>query len=189
MHDLVDKQGMAISNFCGRGKPFFAAERLALPRKTSAALGKTCIAAHALIWLNRRTKELADMSERVGANRRVSEGAYSQWTCIMTKVSAVTGLAAIVEKISPRWADGAEALRCHIPGRDAELLRQICADAVAIAHDMKQKHLEKRAESWRAFTLKQVMDGASIAHRLDGCGVQSYRVAAIHCGSGLTELA
>ena len=59
-----------------------------------------------------------------------------------------------------------EALRCHIPGRDTELLRQMYADAVATAHDMKQKHLEKRAETWRAFTLKQVMDGASTAHRL-----------------------
>ena len=92
------------------------------------------------------------MSEKVGAGRRVSEGAYSQWSCIKTKVSAVTGLAAIVERIRSQWADHMDALRCHIPVRDADLQRQMHTDAIATARDMKQMHLQKRAETWRAFT-------------------------------------
>ena len=106
------------------------------------------------------------MSAKVAAGQWLSEGASSQWSSVMAKVSAISGLPAIIDKISPAWAGRMEAVRCHIPGRDTDRLREIQQEAMLIARDMKKVHLQDRLESWRAFSHKQVLTGASIAHRL-----------------------
>ena len=166
LHDLVDAHGHAKSAYCGRGKHVTTTQKLALPRKTSAALGKTCIAAHALVWLSRRVKELADMSAKVAAGLRVAVGASRHWSSIMAKLSTVSGLPSIIDRISPAWAGRMEDVRCHIPGRDTLKLREIQQLAFCTARDMKKAHLHGRMESWRAFARKQVLTGAAIAHRL-----------------------
>ena len=166
LHDLVGPQGQAKSAYCGRGMRVATIQKLALPRKTSAALGKTCIAAHALVWLSRRVKELADMSGKVAAGQRLAGGASKQWSMVMAKLSAVSGLPAVIDRISPAWSGRMENVRCHILGRDTAKLREIQQLAVHTARDMKRAHLHGRMESWRSFANKQVLTGAAIAHRL-----------------------
>ena len=166
INDLVDHEGFARASHCGRSEPVHTIKRLSLPQRTSAALGKICIYAHALVWLGRRLRELADISAKVSAGHPLPDGARDQWGRIMSKVSAPTGLPSIVEKIGERWREHMEVIRCHTPGRDTETLRTIGREALAVAADMKKSQLEKRAESWRNFSERQVASGAPAAHRL-----------------------
>ena len=166
MHDLVDALGQAKGSYCGRGKRVATTQKLALPRRTSAALGKTCISAHALVWLSRRVKELADISAKVAVGQRLSEGSQKQWSSIMAKITAISGLPAIIDRISSAWSERMEVVRGHIPGRDTMALREIQQEALLVARDMKAGHLRNRLESWRTFARKQVLTGAAVAHRL-----------------------
>ena len=75
VNDIVGLDGLARASHCGRGQPTRTQMCLALPRRTSAALGKVCIYAHALLWLSRRLRELADISAKVSEGRSISQGA------------------------------------------------------------------------------------------------------------------
>ena len=91
-----------------------------------------------------RVKELADVSAKVASRQWLSEGASSQWFSVMAKVSAISGLPAIIDKIGPAWAGKVEAVRCHIPGRDADRLREIQQEAMRTARGMKKVHLRDK---------------------------------------------
>ena len=106
------------------------------------------------------------MSGKVAAGQRLAGGASKQWSMVMAKLSAVLGLPAVIDRISPAWSGRMENIRCHIPGRDTAKLREIQQLAVHTARDMKRAHLHGRMESWRSFAHKQVLTGAAIAHRL-----------------------
>ena len=166
LNDLVEPDGSARDAFCGRGKLVHTAQRLALPRRTSSALGKVCISAHALIWLGRRVKELAAISSKIAGGQVITAGASCQWRNIICKLSSVSGLIKFVEKLGPEWRDRVEMVRNHVLGRDPQLLHAVVGMAFATAADMKAKHLEQRSESWRSFVAKQVATGAAVAHRL-----------------------
>ena len=166
VNDFVDADGVAGASHCGRSELVHTIKRLSLPQRTSAALGKICIYAHALIWLGRRVRELADISAKVTEGHPISVGAFEQWSRIISKVAAPTGLPMVVEKIGEEWRDHMESIRCHIPGRYIEALRAIVRTAASTATDMKKSQLVKRVESWRSFSDRQVASGASLAHGL-----------------------
>ena len=166
LNDIVDHEGLARASHCGRGESVRTIYRLSLPQKTSAALGKVCIYAHALLWLSRRLRELADISAKVSAGQPITSGALDQWSRLMAKVAAPTGLPMIVEKIGAPWPDHMEAVRCHMPGRGTSVLRDILRAAAEAAADIKTHNLEKRASTLWDFAEKQVASGASVAHRL-----------------------
>ena len=188
LHDLVEPGGMARSSYCGRGQAVRIAQQLALPRRTSAALGKVCISAHALIWLARRLAELIAISHKVESGCCLSDGALAQWSRIMAKLTTVQGLPGTIQKLSPEWVDHMESVSTHVPGRDTETLRNVHDAALTTATAMKARHLEQRAQSWTKFVQKQVVSGAAVAHRMikrdnmqcvstDTCGVGAQRSA------------
>ena len=166
VNDFVSADGTARASHCGRSEPVHAIQRLSFPQRTSTAFGKICIYAHALVWLGRRVRELADISAKVTASHPISEGALEQWSRILSKVAAPTRLPMTVEKLGEAWKDHMEVSRCHIPWRDTEALKVIGRKALSTATEMKKSQLDKRAESWRSLFDRQVASGASAAHRL-----------------------
>ena len=166
LHGCVDGKGMAATARSGRASGLRVVQRYALPMKASASLGKVSIPAHALAWLAIRVRELAHMSHIVEREQVISANALQQWSAIMDKVTAKTGLPSVVRKISLEWEEKIEFIRAHTPGRDTFGLERIGELAQSAAREIKTKHLEQKAESWKTFVDAQITNGASVAHRL-----------------------
>ena len=58
LHGFVGRDGFAKTDSRGRGRGVRTALKLALPKRTPAALGKVCLSAYALVWLGRRPNEV-----------------------------------------------------------------------------------------------------------------------------------
>ena len=141
-------------------------QQFALPKRASASFGKVSMQAHALAWLSTRARELAHISRKVQRGHLLSDLAKRQWGCLTQKLVAEKGLPAIIRAIDDEWRHRLDRIRNHCPGRDTAMLEAIAANAYDAATQIKRKHLEQRAESWRNFVTKQLANGAAAAHRL-----------------------
>ena len=84
----------------------------------------------------------------------------------MGKITARTGLAQIIRRISTEWDEQIETIKYHFPGRDTFTLERICELSQSAAERIKIEHLKGRADAWKTFVDKQVKLGAATAHRL-----------------------
>ena len=166
LHGCVSPQGMAKNSHSGRSQGLRTVQRLALPMRASAELGKVSMPAHALAWLSTRVKELANVSRKVERGHLISSKAYAQWTDIMNKVTAQRGLPEFIRKLGIEWEEKLDFVKNHTPGRDTFSLERISELAKVLAHKIKADHFETRASSWKNFVDKQLKNGAASAHRL-----------------------
>ena len=163
--DSVFSDGKELRAFLGRGSGIRFAQRLALPKRSSAKLGKVDATAHALRWFADRVKELAAVSRKLRDGVTVTATTARQCDNILGKLSADRGLASIVRSISSDWNKMVTSVCQHRPGYDSELLFKIsqCADEDAV--ERKKQQAERRASSWRSHVAKQLVNGAAATHR------------------------
>ena len=166
LHGHVNDRGLAAAAYTGRAEGLRIVQRVALPMKASASLGKVSIPVHALEWLCTRVRELACISRKIERGHFISQNALRQWSAIMSKVTAPKGLPAVLRKLGIEWGEKLEIIRDHIPGEDTYTLENICEVAHAKAGAMKLEHLQARAASWQQFVDRQLKTGAAAAHRL-----------------------
>ena len=116
LHGHVNIEGMAAAAYTGRSAGVRVVQKIALPMKASAALRKVSMPAHALAWLSTRVRELACFSCKIERGHQISENARVQWTSIMDRVLAGTGLPEIIRRIAPAWEEKLDFIRSHRPG-------------------------------------------------------------------------
>ena len=166
MHDIVSSDGEAKKTYIGRSQGVSITHRLALPKRASASLGKVSLTAHALVWFSVRVKELSYISRKIQRGHCITENTKKQWTALMNKIAAGTGLPLIIRRISDTWAGHVESVRRHILGQDTLMLERVSELARSEAVKVKADHLEERAASWRQYVSKQLANGAAASHRL-----------------------
>ena len=166
VHGCVTLQGMAPDAHSGRSQGLRTVQRLALPMRASADLGKVSMPAHALAWLSTRVKELANVSRKIERGHLISPKAHAQWTDIMNKVTAQRGLPEFIRKLGVEWEEKLDLVKNHTPGRDTYSLERVSEVASAMAHKFKADHFETRTSAWKSFVAKQLKNGAASAHRL-----------------------
>ena len=164
--DCVDKHGKPLKKHTGRAGGLRVVQRLALPMRASASLGKVSIQAHALNWLSVRVRELAGISRKIQRGHAISPGTVSQWTAIMGKITARSGLAQIIRRISLNWDEQIETIKNHTPGKDTFSLERAAEIAQSEAKLIKSEHMKGQADAWKSFVDKQIKSGAATAHRL-----------------------
>ena len=84
----------------------------------------------------------------------------------MGKLTAQSGLAAVIKQISTNWAEQVETIRNHVPGLDTYTLERSCELAKVTAERIKSEHFKSRADNWKTFVADQIKSGAAAAHRL-----------------------
>ena len=146
MGDLVDSWGKASSAHVGRARGVRVVKKTALPSRTSAALGKVDARSHTLKWLAIRVKKLAEMSPKLREGSTATAGTARQCDNAMAKITARSGLAATVRKISDEWEQMIDIVGEHTPGHDTELLRNIARSAEEDASERKKIHATARAD-------------------------------------------
>ena len=166
LHGHVNDRGLAAAAYTGRAAGLRVVQRLALPMRASASLGKVSIPVHALEWMCIRVRELACISRKIERGHFISQNALRQWTAIMSKVTSSKGLPSVVRKLGVEWEEKLEFIRAHNPGEDTYALERICEVAHAKAESMKLEHFQARTTSWQQFVDRQLKTGAAAAHRL-----------------------
>ena len=164
--DCVDQHGNPLKTHTGRAVGLRVVQRLALPMRASASLGKVSIQAHALTWFNSRVRELAGISRKIQRGHAITTGTVRQWSDIMGKITARSGLAQVIRRISLDWNDQIETIKNHVLGRDTFTLERACELSQSAAEKIKTEHLKGRADAWKTFVGKQLKSGAATAHRL-----------------------
>ena len=160
------KEGDPQAKYLGRSRSVEVCQQYALQAGTSVAwkgLDSVPSAGVAQYLCPRDCWYFQNKNERC---HMITELAKRQWACLVQKVVAVKGLPEVIRAIDDEWGRRLAFIRDHCFGRDTAMWGKIYAAAHDAATDIKRKHLEQRAGSWRIFVSKQVANGASAAHRL-----------------------
>ena len=163
--DQVNQRGMASSTCSGRARGVRTVQFQAMPKRTSASMGKVDVISHALRCFAVRVNELANVFAKIYDGRPISINTVAQCNAILANLLATNGLVQVVRNISNDWDMMVSSVCSHTPGLDTQLLWRIvaCAEEDAIGH--KRTHAEARAESWRAHVASQLKNGAAATHR------------------------
>ena len=163
--DCVKPDGKIVKSYTGRARGVRIVQRLALPKRSSAQLGKVDTISHALRWFAVRVRELAAVSRKLRDGNPVAALTATQCDRIMAKLAARDGLVSVVRRVSKDWDLMVDSVCNHDPGKDTVLLEKIAQSAEEDAIERKKLHSESRAASWRSHVARQLTNGAATSHR------------------------
>ena len=164
--DNVEESGSPHHRFVGRSSGITTAQRLAMPMRASAPIGKVSLRTHALMWFANRVRELANIAQRYCGAHEIPRATWLQWAGIMNGLRAHKGLIGEVAAVDEFWRTAVEAVRALDFGCGSGFLHYVAAQANLRAKQDKESVAEQRASSWKAFVQSQLHNGAAVAHRL-----------------------
>ena len=164
--DNVDKTGRPHHRFVGRSSGVSTAQRLAMPMRASASLGKVNLRAHALMWFANRVLELANIAQRYCDTHQIPRATWLQWAGIMNSLRTRSGLTGEVAAVDEFWQATVGAVRATDFGHGSGFLHYVASQAQLRAKQEKESVATQRASSWKAFVQSQLHNGAAAAHRL-----------------------